>query len=173
MISPEWCRMMAAYNTEMNRRLYGAADRLHATARQEDGGAFWGGIQGTLCHLLWGDTLWMSIFDAWDSPPVDQRQSARMIEDWQDLKARRVAADAKIEAWVARLTTQRLAGPVRWHSRRFGRDMSMPLWITAAHFFNHQTHHRGQAHALLTRAGATTEDTDLPWVVDLEGLGLL
>jgi uncharacterized damage-inducible protein DinB len=41
-----------------------------------------------------------------------------------------------------------------------------------AHFFNHQTHHRGQAHALLPRAGAQTGDTDLPWVVDLAALGI-
>ena len=49
----------------------------------------------------------------------------------------------------------------------------MPLWIVATHFFNHQTHHRGQAHALITHAGAATADTDLPWVVDLRGLGLV
>ena len=40
MISPEWCRIMAAYNSEMNRRLYAAADGLDASTRQADGGAF-------------------------------------------------------------------------------------------------------------------------------------
>jgi uncharacterized damage-inducible protein DinB len=29
------------------------------------------------------------------------------------------------------------------------------------HVFNHQTHHRGQAHALITAAGESTDDTDL------------
>ncbi len=32
------------------------------------------------------------------------------------------------------------------------------------HFFNHQTHHRGQMHAMLTAAGVTTTDTDLPFM---------
>jgi uncharacterized damage-inducible protein DinB len=33
------------------------------------------------------------------------------------------------------------------------------------HFFNHQTHHRGQAHALLTACHQDTGDTDLFLVV--------
>ncbi len=172
MISPDWCRVMAAYNSEMNRRLYGAADGLDASARQADGGAFWGSIQGTLCHLLWGDTTWMSRFDAWEKPSVGMQQSPVMITDWAELKSQRVAADAKIEAWAARLTPEALAAPLIWYSGIAKREVRMPLWITVGHFFNHQTHHRGQAHALLTRAGAATGDTDLPWVLDLSALGL-
>ena len=172
MISPDWCRMMAAYNTEMNRRLYGAADGLDAVVREAVGGVFWGSIQGTLCHLLWGDTTWMSRFDGWKKPSVGMKQSPAMIQDWAELKARRVAADQKIESWAAGLTAENLAAPIAWHSAIIGRDVSMPLWIAAGHFFNHQTHHRGQAHALLTRAGAATGDTDLPWVLDLAKLGL-
>ena len=172
MISPDWCRMMAAYNSEMNRRLYGAADGLDAGTRQADGGAFWGSIQGTLCHLLWGDTTWMSRFDAWKKPSVGMQQSPVMITDWAELKTQRVAADAKIEDWAARLTPEALAAPLIWYSGIAKREVRMPLWITVGHFFNHQTHHRGQAHALLTRAGATTGETDLPWVLDLPVLGL-
>jgi uncharacterized damage-inducible protein DinB len=173
MISTEWCRMMAAYNAEMNRRLYGAADGLDTAARQENGGAFWGSIQGTLCHVLWGDTTWMNRFDGWEKPSVGMKQSPAMIPDWEELKARRAAADQKIEAWAAGLSAERLAAPLTWHSTIVARDVSMPLWIAVGHFFNHQTHHRGQAHALLTRAGAAPGDTDLPWVLDLEKLGLI
>lgn len=172
MISPDWCRMMAAYNSEMNRRLYAAADALDDAARRADGGAFWGSIHGTLSHLLWGDTMWMSRFDGWEKPAVSQQDSARMTEDWAALKAARVAADARIVGWTGRLTAERLAAPLTWTSAGTGRVSTMPFWVTVAHFFNHQTHHRGQAHALLTRAGAVTGDTDLPWVVDLPSLGI-
>ena len=48
---------MAAYNVEMNRRIYAAAQRLTEAERQRHRGAFWGSIHGTLCHLLWGDQL--------------------------------------------------------------------------------------------------------------------
>ena len=173
MISPDWCRMMAAYNAEMNRRLFGAADGLDDAARRVDRGAFWGSLHGTLSHLLWGDTTWMSRFDGGAKPPVAQKDSAHMVDDWAALKAARIAMDARIAGWVAGLTEARLAAPLTWFSGQSGRQVSMPLWITATHFFNHQTHHRGQAHALITAAGATTADTDLPWVVDLAALGLV
>ena len=172
MISPDCCRMMAAYNAEMNRRLFGAADGLDDAARRADRGAFWGSLHGTLSHLLWGDTTWMSRFDGGAKPPVAQKDSAHMVDDWAALKAARIAMDARIAGWVAGLTEARLAAPLAWFSGQSGRQVSMPLWITATHFFNHQTHHRGQAHALITAAGATTADTDLPWVVDLVALGL-
>lgn len=172
MISPAWCRMMAAYNAEMNRRLYAAADTLPDDLRRADGGVFWGSVHGTLSHLLWGDTTWMSRFDGWAKPPVAQRDSARMIEDWAALKAARAAADQRISAWADHLTEDRLAAPLTWFSGASQREMSLPLWVVASHFFNHQTHHRGQAHALLTRAGAATGDTDLPGVLDLPALGI-
>ena len=173
MVTPDWCRMMAAYNAEMNRRLYAAADMLDDAARRADRGAFWGSIHGTLSHLLWGDTTWMSRFDGWAKPEVGMKDSPRMEDDWAALKARRIAADARIIAWADALTPARLAGSHTWFSAALQRELTRPLWILVTHVFNHQTHHRGQAHALLTAAGAAMGDTDLPWVVDLPALGLV
>ncbi len=173
MISPDWCRMMAAYNAEMNRRLYAAADTLDDAARRADRGGFWGSIHGTLSHLVWGDTTWMSRFDGWQKPQVAMKDSPQLLADWSMMKAARLEADAGIVAWAGGLTESRLAAPLVWLSGATQRQVSMPLWITVTHFFNHQTHHRGQAHAMITAAGATTEDTDLPWVVDFQALGLV
>ena len=172
MISPDWCRLMAAYNAEMNRRLYRAADGLDDAARRADRGAFWGSLHGTLSHLLWGDSQWMSRFDGWKKPPVGLKDSAGMVAGWDALKAARIEADVRIEAWSGRLTTAHLAEPLVWFSGATQRELTQPRWIVVTHFFNHQTHHRGQAHALITAAGAATEDTDLPWAVDLVALGL-
>lgn len=172
MISPDWCRIMAAYNSEMNRRIYGAADTLDDTARRADRGAFWDGIHGTLVHLLWGDTIWMSRFDGWEKPSVGIKDSPGMIEAWGALRTARTAADARIEAWAGGLTEARLATPLTSFSAVANREMTMPTWFTVAHFFNHQTHHRGQVHALLGAAGVATGDTDIPLVVDLAALGL-
>lgn len=172
MISPDWCRLMAAYNAGMNHRLYGAADTLDDTARRAGRGAFWGSIHGTLSHLLWGDTTWMSRFDGWEKPAVGIKDSARMVADWAALKSARLQADARIEAWAARLSEARLAAPLTWFSAVANRETTMPLWVTVAHFFNHQTHHRGQAHCLITQNGVTPADTDLPFILDLKALGL-
>ena len=168
MIEPGWVRAMAVYNAEMNRRLFAAAEALDDASRRAEAGAFFGSIHGTLCHLIWGDTTWMSRFDGWEKPAVGISGSAAWIADWAALKAARSEADARIEAWAARLTPDDLAGDLTWFSGATGREMRRPRWLLITHLFNHQTHHRGQAHALLTRAGAQTEDTDLPWVIPPE-----
>lgn len=164
MIDLGYLRAMAAYNSEMNRRLYAAAGRLSDEVRRAEGGAFWGSIHGTLCHLLWADRMWMSRFDGWERPAASLAESATFMPDFAKLREARVAADSGIEAWVARLEPAWLQGSLTWFSGAAQREMSSGRAALLMHVFNHQTHHRGQAHALLTRAGETTGDTDL-WLV--------
>ena len=164
MITPAYVRTMAAYNSEMNRRLYGPAARLTDEARKAERGAFWGSIQKTLTHILWGDHAWMSRFAGWDKPVGSLKQSAVWFEDFAALRAARIAADDGIERWAAGID-QRWIDTLVWFSGAANREISAPRALLVAHFFNHQTHHRGQAHALITAAGEQTEDTDLFLVV--------
>lgn len=166
MITPDWVRLMAAYNAEMNRRLYAAADGLSPAQRSEDRGAFFGSIQGTLSHLLWGDRTWMHRFAGWEKPEGGIRTSPDLYPDWQVLKAARAEADAGIEAWAAQVDPAWLAGSLSWFSAAMDGDITRPTCVLVTHFFNHQTHHRGQVHALLTAFGARTGDTDLPFILE-------
>jgi uncharacterized damage-inducible protein DinB len=168
MITPGWVRMMAAYNAEMNRRLYGAADRLEEAARRQERGAFFGSIHATLSHLLWGDTAWMARFDGWEMPQGGIQASPRLHDDWTKLKADRAEVDARIEAWAARVDPAWLASDLTWFSGAMGREVTRPAAALVTHFFNHQTHHRGQVHAMLTAAGEATGATDLPFVLPAE-----
>ncbi len=161
MITPAYCRTMAAYNSEVNRRLYAAASRLSDGERRAPRGAFWDSIHDTLVHILWGDSQWMSRFDGWPRPETPIKQSHHMIEDYNELCATRTKRDADIERWAARIDDAWLNGELTWFSAAANREVTAPKRLLVTHFFNHQTHHRGQAHALLTAAGQTTEDTDL------------
>ena len=161
MISASYAVTMAAYNSEMNRRLYAAASKLTDEARRMERGAFWRSIHGTLCHLLWGDCMWMSRFDGWAKPSGTIKDSAHMIAAFDALAIARAEADAKISAWAERLTDDWLRQDLAWFSGAAGRELKMPRDLLVTHFFNHQTHHRGQAHALITAAGEQTGDTDL------------
>jgi uncharacterized damage-inducible protein DinB len=161
MITPAYIRTMAEYNTEMNRRLYGAAARLTDAERREPHGAFWGSIHGTLAHILWGDGQWMSRFDGWERPTTPIKQSAQMIEDFAELRAKREKADANISHWAAKVNDAWLAEDMTWFSGAANRQVTANKGLLVTHFFNHQTHHRGQAHAMLTAAGQQTGDTDL------------
>jgi uncharacterized damage-inducible protein DinB len=165
LVTPAFVRAMAAYNAEMNRRICGAAQRLSDAARRESRGAFWGSIHGTLAHLLWGDQIWMARFDGWPKPTVGQGDSATLIEDFNELQAARFDADARISDWAERMDELWLAQDLVWFSTSKSREMRQPISLLVTHFFNHQTHHRGQVHAMITAAGEQTGDTDLPHVL--------
>jgi uncharacterized damage-inducible protein DinB len=160
-VTPAFVRTMAAYNAGMNIRLYEASGRLSDAARREPRGAFWGSIHGTLNHLLWGDQIWMSRFDGWPAPTATQKDSAGLVADFGALRQARAAADAKITAFAARVDEAWLAADQTWFSGAAGRELSMARSFLMMHFFNHQTHHRGQAHTMITAAGEKTGDTDL------------
>jgi uncharacterized damage-inducible protein DinB len=164
MITPGFARTMAAYNAWQNASLYGAAAGLDDAARKQDRGAFFRSIHGTLNHLMWGDTIWMSRFDGWEKPSVPGQDSARYFDDFDALRAARIAADARIIDWARRLEPASLEGDLTWFSGVSQREMTQPKALLVMHMFNHQTHHRGQAHAMLTAAGARPEATDLPWM---------
>ncbi len=165
-VRPAFVRTMAAYNAEMNRRIFAAAARLSDAERRRPRGAFWGSIHGTLCHLLWGDQIWMSRFDGWPKPATTQKESAGLVEDFAELRRLRTDLDEKISAWAERLDEAWLAEDMVWFSQSAQKELRSPRAFLVTHFFNHQTHHRGQAHAMITAAGEQTGDTDLFLVVD-------
>ncbi|MGL4240333.1 MAG: DinB family protein [Beijerinckiaceae bacterium] len=161
MIAPDHARLMARYNRWQNRSLYGAAEQLTDAARWQERGSFFGSIHGTLSHLLWGDSIWMHRFTGSQKPPGGIKDSPGAFPDWQALTAGRSTMDERIIAWADGLGDEWLGGKTSWWSGAMNREVSRPNWVLATHFFNHQTHHRGQVHAMLTAAGAKPEDTDL------------
>jgi len=165
MITPRYIRTMARYNTEMNRRIYAAAAGLTDEQRREDIGLFWKSLHGTLCHLLWADRQWMSRLDGWPPNTIPNPQSPTLIADFAELRAEREQADARIEIFADRIDEAWLAEDLTWYSGAAKKTLSREKRGLMVHFFNHQTHHRGQAHAGLTMRGADPGDTDLFLVV--------
>lgn len=165
MITTAYVRTMAAYNATMNQRVYAAAARLSDADRRLDRGAFWHSIHETLSHLIWADRSWMARFAGWAAPPAPLAKGADLFVHFDDMSAARADDDAKISAWASTLGEEWLAADQTWMSGAAGRKVTMPRPLLVAHMFNHQTHHRGQVHAMLTAAGEDTGATDLPWVL--------
>ncbi len=164
MITPDYLRHMARYNRWQNGSIYAAADGLSDADRRADRGAFFASIHGTLSHLLWGDTIWMARFDGGAPPQVAIGNSADFVRGWDDLKVKRSAMDARIIGWAASTEETDVEGQLEWFSGATQRQISQPKWICLTQLFNHQTHHRGQVHAMLTSVGAKPDDTDLPFM---------
>ncbi|HMN36985.1 MAG TPA: DinB family protein [Hyphomicrobium sp.] len=167
MITPAYVQTMARYNTWQNANIYGAADKLSDGQRRENRGAFFGSIHATLNHLLWADQMWMVRFKVAPTPAPAARNIAEGLEQyarWDELSEARKALDAFIENWASRITPADLAGGLQWYAASAQRDMVTPMAIAVTHLFNHQTHHRGQAHCLITGLGGKPDRTDLPFV---------
>ena len=163
MIDPAYVQRMARYNRWQNANLYGVADTLSDAERRRERGAFFGSIHKTLSHLLWADHTWMSRFSSEvEKPQAGIPESVSLYPDWDGLKREREAFDATMIAWADTLGDAALAGNLSYFSRSANRDMHVPIWFAVTHMFNHQTHHRGQVHCMLTQAGAKPSITDLP-----------
>jgi uncharacterized damage-inducible protein DinB len=163
-------RAMARYNAWMNERLYAVAATLGDGDRWRDLGAFFRSVHGTLNHLLLADRAWLWRFTGDAAIGGSYDTQGRLIEvraldqelyaDFETLRRERARTDAAIVAWAAALTPERLAAPLRYRTTD-GRACEHPLWWAASHFFNHQTHHRGQVTALLVQLGRDPGVTDL------------
>ncbi len=163
-------RMFAHYNAWANARLYDAAASVPDADYRADHGAFFGSLNGTLNHLVATDRIWMRRFTGEGDAP--SALDVILHDDLADLRAARIAEDARIVGWVEGLDEATLAAPFTYTSITNPTVFTQPLWPALSHLFNHQTHHRGQAHALLTRITGTAPSLDLILFQRQTGMGL-
>lgn len=159
MLSTAHVKTLAAYNRAMNERIFDCCARLTDEERKRDAGAFFKSIHGTLNHLLVGDRVWMGRFTG--QPAAIRSLDQELYADFNELREQRIAMDADIVRWMNQLDDTRLAGELEYTSITNNKAFVYPLWFVLTHFFNHQTHHRGQVTTLLSQRGLDPGVTDL------------
>lgn len=162
MTRKDYVATMARYNQWMNERLFESCAAMDDAERKRDRGAFFRSIHGTLNHLLLADRLWMGRFTG-----EPYRVSALDDAPWpvfDELRRERAITDAAILDWVAGLDEAALAADLHFTTIVDPGDHTAPLWRALTHFFNHQTHHRGQVTTLMMQAGVDPGVTDLMWM---------
>jgi uncharacterized damage-inducible protein DinB len=150
---------MAAYNGWANARLYDAVGRLSPAAVAAPRSGFFPSILKTLNHVLVGDAIWMGRLDGTGHAGITSLGQVLHTE-FPALKAARVAMDERIIAFVDALAPARLEENLVYRTMA-GEQMMTPVDQVLAHFFNHQTHHRGQAHAMLSSTEVAPPSIDL------------
>ena len=148
-MKPYFARM-AEYNAWANARLYAEANGLPDEAYRRDVGAFFRSLHGTLNHLLVTDRIWMRRLTREGVHP--DKLNAILHEDLPSLERARREEDARIIRYVGALTEDEIGKEVSYATTK-GVPQRNRLDEILAHLFNHQTHHRGQAHAILTMLG--------------------
>ena len=149
---------LARYNTLANDKLYAACTQLSDTERTLTRPAFFKSIHGTLNHILVGDRIWITRFTGGTIPSTGL--NAILYEAFDELWAARVEQDERIETFAVDLTHEFLTQSIQYINNQ-GRHLDDPVDLLVAHFFNHQTHHRGQIHDLLTQTAVAPPSLDL------------
>ena len=160
-ITPDYCRLMACYNAWQNDGLRGLLTGLDAGLLTADRGAHFGSILGTLNHILWADRVWLHRLTGSPRPDGGMADSPALTPTVAVWGAERFRTDGQIRRWAEALDAVDLIGKLAWQSGAAGGEVTRPIQMLVVHMFNHQTHHRGQVHALLTGAGLAPPPTDL------------
>ncbi|MFT3665166.1 DinB family protein [Piscinibacter sp.] len=173
-MTPQAASLMAEYNRWMNERMYDAAATLDAATLAADKGAFFGSILGTLNHIATADTIWLHRFARFEPSfdslgalsrfPQPSSLTQRLAPDLAGLRSYRRELDALITRWVAELQPEHLSSDLSYGNMA-GVQSRRRLDALLQHFFNHQTHHRGQASTLLFQSGVDIGVTDLLAVI--------
>jgi uncharacterized damage-inducible protein DinB len=150
---------LAAYNQWANRRLYDAASAVDDAAYRADRGAFFKSLHGTLSHLVVADRIWLRRFTG--EGPAPTRLDELPYDDFRELRRAREAEDDRLQRYVTSLDEATLAAPCVYSTITNPAQIEQPLHEALDHVFNHQTHHRGQAHGLLTLITGDAPSLDL------------
>jgi uncharacterized damage-inducible protein DinB len=152
--------MFARYNAWANQRLYAAAEKLSDAECRADRGAFFKSMHGTLNHLLVTDRIWMRRITG-EGEGAGYRLDQILFDDFSALRAAREAEDRRIVSYVTDLAPDNFAGTISYSRVSTPEKFTQPLAAALSHLFNHQTHHRGQAHAILTGLVGAAPELDL------------
>ncbi|MGZ0189045.1 MAG: DinB family protein [Alphaproteobacteria bacterium] len=160
----DYFQTLAKYNAWPNDRLYDAAAALTDEEYRQDVGVFFGSMHRTLNHILVGDRVWWQRVDGKGEAPTDL--AAILFDGFVDLRAARKAEDARIIETVENLSEVSTATNFDYTNLRTGvHYKGQPLALTLGHIFNHQTHHRGQAHGILSLLGKTPPELDILYFI--------
>jgi len=151
-------QMLAHYNQLANQRLYHACAQLDDQALKQPRPAFFHSIHGTLNHILVGDRIWMGRFAGQVLPAIGL--DAILYESFADLWQARQFQDQAILTFMDHLTPEFLEQILEYRNRA-GNVHCDPVPLLLTHFFNHQTHHRGQVHNLLSQTSIVPPSLDL------------
>jgi uncharacterized damage-inducible protein DinB len=156
-------QMLARYNRIANEKLYEKCAQLDdAEYRKNRQGSF-GSIHALLNHVLLGDQIWMARFEGGGqiTPPLGEI----LFDEFPRLRSARREQDARIEAFFTSPPDGFLERSLRYTNNR-GIECIEKAPVAVSHFFNHQTHHRGQVHVMLSQTAVAPPSLDLHRIVN-------
>jgi uncharacterized damage-inducible protein DinB len=146
--------LLYEYNYWAHERIMRQVARLTPEQFAADAGYSWGGVRGTLAHILGTErgwrARWQGTGDA--APPRPEPGTLEALAAaWEENRA-------AMRAYLATLRDDELDRVVAY--TRQGRGYAHPLWTQLVHVVNHGTQHRGEVAVMLTDHGHSPGDID-------------
>ncbi|HEY8354586.1 MAG TPA: DinB family protein [Methylophilaceae bacterium] len=152
-------KRMASYNAWMNQRLFAVCADMGEEERKRNLGAFFRSIHGTLNHILLVDRLWLARIHG--RPFTVSSLDQELFSDFEALAAARKETDGDIAFLTETVEADDLGRAISYHSLVSQTETVLPLSTIMLHMFMHQTHHRGQVTAMISRLGYEYGSTDI------------
>jgi uncharacterized damage-inducible protein DinB len=160
----------AKYNGSVNQSIIELLKPLDKEKIMMKTKAYYPSIFETLIHNLFADLNWLKRYGGVfrESKALnhritssDQKALRQELEsDPTKLFQYRKEADEVIVRFVDELEGSKLNSVIRYKNYK-GEDQEQELWKTLLHWFNHQTHHRGQVSVLLDMVGVDHDYSSL------------
>lgn len=168
-------QLLAKYNRLMNERLFEACSVLTEQQLQENRGAFFNSVLGTLNHILVGDIIWLKRFA---NHPANFKSLHRLnnysdpatldqiiFTDFNQLRNERALLDNMFISFCDELTENVLPTSLAYNNMK-GKPFRKPFGSLINHLFLHSIHHRGQATTLLSQLNLDFGDTDIIEIIE-------
>jgi uncharacterized damage-inducible protein DinB len=158
--SLELIRFTAAFHDWANERILRAAvEAGPGAAMARLPGSYGGGsLHALLAHLVASERNWLARWQGDAEARVDGPKAwptvAAVRAAWEEARAGRAR-------FFAELDEARLRAACRYRRNSPPVLEERPLWQLVLHVFNHSTHHRAEAAAILTTVGHAPESVDL------------
>jgi len=156
-------QMLARYNRVANERLYEACSKLDDTEYRKQRPGSFGSIHALLNHIMLGDRIWMARFEG--AGRTTPALNTVLYDDFSDLRDARKEEDARIEGFFARLEANALDRKLQYTNSQ-GKEYVEETAVAISHLFNHQTHHRGQVHVMLSQTAVPPPSLDLHRIIN-------
>jgi uncharacterized damage-inducible protein DinB len=151
-------RTLARYNRIANQRLYAACAQIaDEDYRRQRAGSF-GSIHALLNHNLLADRIWMSRFTGGGktTPPLN----TVLYDQFHELQIAREQEDGRMEEFFQNAPANFLTDTLSYTNSK-GQAYEEAAVPAVLHMFNHQTHHRGQIHVMLSQCGVQPPSLDM------------
>jgi uncharacterized damage-inducible protein DinB len=148
-------RELYAYTRWADERILAAATALPSAELDRDLGGSFGGVLGTMTHVMWADWVWL---ERWKGaspggPPDD-------VATLDEVRARWTAIRDERDEFLRALDEEALERVIAYRNTR-GEAFEGVLWRLLLHAVNHATYHRGQILTYLRQLGRPGVATDL------------